>query len=47
LPVAPIRDVMRSLTPSERIAEIYKSKPGKTNGGAFATLDTNGKLVWD
>jgi hypothetical protein len=34
----------------ERIAEIYKSNKsasGKTNGGAFASLDTNGKLVWD
>ena len=38
---------VQMLTRSERIAEIYKSKPGKTNGGAFATLDTNGKLVWD
>ena len=39
---------------SERINEIYKSsqakkggQTGKTNGGAFASLDTNGKLVWD
>jgi hypothetical protein len=37
----------------ERINEIYKSsqnkknQTGKTNGGAFASLDTNGKLVWD
>jgi hypothetical protein len=38
----------------ERINDIYKSSQskkvgssGKTNGGAFASLDTNGKLVWD